>query len=68
MATTIYRKNFYTHRQESLEKMNNTLARHNLQNPMKEVLQVKMFFAAVFNIQKKQCPMPFLKKQVRLKN
>ena len=67
MATTIYRKNFYTHRQESLEKMNNTLAAHNLQNPMKEVLQVKMFFAAVFNIQKKQCPMPFFEKTSTIK-
>lgn len=66
-ATTIYRKDLYAVRRRSLEKMDRTLAAHHLENPMEGLLRTKFFYAMIFNLQKKQCPMTYGEKCAAIK-
>lgn len=68
VATTMYRENMHLHRMLSLEKMNNTFARNGLVNPFEGTLRIKIFYAEIFNLQKKMCPYSYCKKMKILKN
>lgn len=56
VATTAYREDLYQRRVGSIEKMNDTLTRNGLSNPLESMLWLKLLYAVVFNMQKKACP------------
>ena len=65
-ATSLYRNNYYENRVCSLKKMNETLERHNLQNPINGDLRTKAVFAEIFNLLKQQCPLTQKEKYKRI--
>lgn len=68
VATTMYREDMHLRRMLSLEKMNNTFARNGLVNPLEGMLRIKIFYAEMFNLQKKMCPYSYCQKMKILKN
>lgn len=67
VATTAYREDLYDCRIRSIRKMNDTLARHGMDNPMEADLRVKLLYAEVFNLQKPACPHAFSEKRKRVR-
>lgn len=67
VATTAYREDLYDCRIRSIRKMNDTLARHGMDNPMEADLRVKLLYAEVFNLQKPACPHAFSEKKERVR-
>lgn len=66
-ATTVFRDDLYERRMMSLNKMTNTFAKYNLVNPKEDALHIKMLYAELFNLQKKECPYKFRGKINRIK-
>lgn len=65
-ATALYREKYYENRICSLRKMDETLKKHNLENPLQGYLRTKAVFAEIFNLQKRQCPLTSKKKYIRV--
>lgn len=68
VATVTYRENYYEKRLLSIEKMTRTLNKYGLENPWESYLKTKIVYAALFNLQKKQCPLKFKEKLKVVKN
>lgn len=62
IATTIYREDLYHRRMLSLQRMNTTFEENGLINPIENELRIKIFYATLFNLHKRNCPLSFNKK------